>query len=89
MRTALEQNKIGWTMWDYQGGFGVVTKKNGTTTEDDGVLRALGLRAEHINRDHSASHCLHRGAFSGMRWFRGGLSDGHYRSHGFHRWPGC
>ena len=44
VRTALEQNHIGWTMWDYQGGFGVVTKTNGTTTEDDGVLRALGLR---------------------------------------------
>jgi len=45
VRTALEQNKIGWTMWDYQGGFGVVSKANGTTTEDVGVLRALGLRS--------------------------------------------
>ena len=45
VRTALEQNKIGWTMWDYQGGFGVVTKKDGTTTEDEGVLKALGLRS--------------------------------------------
>jgi endoglucanase len=44
VRTALEQNKIGWTMWDYQGGFGVVTKNNGTTIEDEDVLRALGLR---------------------------------------------
>jgi endoglucanase len=44
VRTALEQNKIGWTMWDYQGGFGVVTKTNGNTLKDDGVLRALGLR---------------------------------------------
>jgi endoglucanase len=44
VRTALEQNKIGWTMWDYQGGFGVVTKNNGTTVEDEGVLRSLGLR---------------------------------------------
>lgn len=43
-RIALEQNAIGWTMWDYQGGFGVVTKKDGTTAEDDAVLRALGLR---------------------------------------------
>jgi endoglucanase len=46
VRTALEQSHIGWTMWDYQGGFGVVTKKNGTTTEDDAVLRALGLRTK-------------------------------------------
>jgi hypothetical protein len=45
VRTALEQNKIGWTMWDYQGGFGVVSKANGATTEDVGVLRALGLRS--------------------------------------------
>ncbi len=44
VRTALEQNRIGWTMWDYQGGFGVVTKKNGTTVEDETVLHALGLR---------------------------------------------
>ena len=44
VRTALEQNGIGWTMWDYQGGFGVVTKKDGTTTADEGVLHALGLR---------------------------------------------
>ncbi len=43
VRTALEQNHIGWTMWDYQGGFGVVTKKDGTTTQDDAVLKALGL----------------------------------------------
>jgi len=43
VRTAFEQNGIGWTMWDYQGGFGVVTKKEGTTTQDDAVLRALGL----------------------------------------------
>jgi endoglucanase len=44
VRTTLEQNKIGWTMWDYQGGFGVVTKNNGTTVVDESVLRALGLR---------------------------------------------
>jgi aryl-phospho-beta-D-glucosidase BglC (GH1 family) len=44
VRTALEQNGIGWTMWDYQGGFGVVYKKDGTTTEDVEVLKALGLR---------------------------------------------
>jgi endoglucanase len=46
VRTALERNNIGWTMWDYQGGFGVVTKKDGTTSQDDGVLRALGLRSQ-------------------------------------------
>ena len=43
MRVALERNHIGWAMWDYQGGFGVVTKANGQTTPDALVLRALGL----------------------------------------------
>jgi len=44
VRTALERNGIGWTMWDYAGSFGVVTKKDGKTAADDGVLRALGLK---------------------------------------------
>ena len=45
MRAAFEKNHIGWAMWDYQGGFGVVTKKNGATTPDVQVLEALGLHA--------------------------------------------
>lgn len=44
VRSVLEQNNIGWTMWDYQGGFGVVSKDTGSTVEDDGVLKALGLK---------------------------------------------
>ena len=44
VRKALEQNNIGWTMWDYRGGFGVVTKQNGASVPDEGVLHALGLR---------------------------------------------
>ncbi|HWC17940.1 MAG TPA: cellulase family glycosylhydrolase [Terriglobales bacterium] len=44
VRSALEANNIGWTMWDYRGGFGVVTKQNGSTTPDDGILHALGLK---------------------------------------------
>jgi endoglucanase len=43
-RTAFEKNGIGWTMWDYSGSFGVVTKKDGRTTVDDGTLKALGLK---------------------------------------------
>jgi aryl-phospho-beta-D-glucosidase BglC (GH1 family) len=43
VRSILEQNRIGWTMWDYQGGFGVVSKDTGSTVEDEGVLKALGL----------------------------------------------
>ena len=44
VRTSLEKNSIGWTMWDYSGSFGVVSKKDGKTTVDDGVLKALGLK---------------------------------------------
>jgi len=44
VRTALEQNGIGWAMWDYSGSFGVVTKKDGKTVADDGVLKALGMK---------------------------------------------
>jgi aryl-phospho-beta-D-glucosidase BglC (GH1 family) len=43
-RTAFEKNHIGWTAWDYQGGFGVVSKYNGATHDDDVTLRGLGLK---------------------------------------------
>jgi len=43
-RTAFEKNHIGWTMWDYQGGFGVVYKENGALRDDAVVLRSLGLK---------------------------------------------
>jgi endoglucanase len=43
-RTAFEKNGIGWTMWDYSGSFGVVTKKDGKATPDEGTLKALGLK---------------------------------------------
>jgi aryl-phospho-beta-D-glucosidase BglC (GH1 family) len=43
MRVALEKNRIGWAMWDYQGGFSVVIKANGATTPDEDTLNALGL----------------------------------------------
>ena len=43
MRVAFEKYHIGWAMWDYQGGFSVVTKANGVTTPDADVLHALGL----------------------------------------------
>jgi endoglucanase len=44
VRTALEKYGIGWTMWDYAGGFSVVERKDGKTTPDDGTLKALGLK---------------------------------------------
>lgn len=43
MRVALEKNHIGWAMWDYQGGFSVVTKANSATTPDQDIVTALGL----------------------------------------------
>ncbi len=46
VRTALEMHGIGWTMWDYAGGFGLVTKQRGQTIVDEPLLAALGLRSE-------------------------------------------
>jgi hypothetical protein len=43
-RSAFEKNLIGWTAWDYQGGFGVVYKENGALRDDQVALRGLGLR---------------------------------------------
>jgi len=43
MRTALEKYGIGWTMWDYAGGFAVVNKQNGHATPDAEIVKALGL----------------------------------------------
>jgi hypothetical protein len=46
VRSALEADGIGWTMWDYRGGFGVVTKEDGQPAQVDGtVVEALGLAA--------------------------------------------
>lgn len=46
VRTSLERHGMGWAMWDYGGGFGVVTKPNpnGPAVPDDLTLKALGLR---------------------------------------------
>jgi aryl-phospho-beta-D-glucosidase BglC (GH1 family) len=45
MRVAFEAHNIGWSMWDYQGGFALVTKDGGKTTVDAAVANALGLKA--------------------------------------------
>ena len=42
VRTTLEKYDIGWTMWDYSGGFGVVTKQNGQPVPDEVTVKALG-----------------------------------------------
>jgi endoglucanase len=43
VRTSLEKHGIGWAMWEYHGGFGVVTTDNGQPTPDEQTMRALGL----------------------------------------------
>jgi endoglucanase len=43
VRTALERHGMGWTLWDYSGSFGVVTKKDGRSVADEVTRRALGL----------------------------------------------
>jgi endoglucanase len=43
VRTALEKRGIGWAMWEYHGGFGVVTMQDGQPVPDEATLRALGL----------------------------------------------
>jgi hypothetical protein len=44
VRTAFEADGIGWAMWDYRGGFGVVTKQDGQPAQVDGaIVGALGL----------------------------------------------
>jgi aryl-phospho-beta-D-glucosidase BglC (GH1 family) len=42
-RTALEKYGFGWTMWDYSGSFGIVTKKDGQAAPDPSISKALGL----------------------------------------------
>jgi len=45
MRVAFEADGIGWTMWDYRGNFGVVTKEDGQPAQvDEKTAEALGLK---------------------------------------------
>ena len=46
VRSALEENHIGWAMWDYRGNFGVVEHTSTQITPDPAILRALGLNAD-------------------------------------------
>ena len=43
VRTVLEKYGMGWTMWDYAGGFSVAVTTDGKRVADEGTLRALGL----------------------------------------------
>lgn len=48
VRVALEADGMGWTMWDYRGNFGVVTKAEGAAAvPDPAVVNALGLHAKY------------------------------------------
>lgn len=42
VRSSLEKHNIGWTMWDYSGGFAVVVKQDGQPQVDDVTVKALG-----------------------------------------------
>jgi endoglucanase len=42
VRSSLERRGVGWAMWDYGGGFGVVTKENGKSVADPMTVQALG-----------------------------------------------
>jgi endoglucanase len=44
VRTALEAQGIGWTMWDYAESFAVAPGEPGQRVPDQRVLKALGLR---------------------------------------------
>ena len=46
MRVSFEAHKVGWSMWDYQGSFALVTKASGKTMVDASVADALGLKAQ-------------------------------------------
>lgn len=41
VRTTLEKYGIGWTMWDYSGGFAVVVKQDGHAVPDELTVKAL------------------------------------------------
>jgi len=46
VRTSLEKYGIGWTLWDYSGGFGIITLSGGSAVPDGPALRALGLKSQ-------------------------------------------
>ena len=47
VRAALERHGIGWTMWDYAGGFGVAVREKGGRAElDPETAAALGLKTK-------------------------------------------
>jgi len=45
-RMALEEQGIGWAVWDYRGSFAVVSKTNGKATPIPAIATALGLHSQ-------------------------------------------
>ncbi len=45
VKVALEEQGIGWAMWDWSGNFGLVQHIDGKVVPDANVLRSLGLAA--------------------------------------------
>jgi endoglucanase len=54
VRAALEKHGIGWAMWEYHGGFGVVTTEKGQSAPDKETLRALGLLRKYQSSDNNS-----------------------------------
>jgi endoglucanase len=54
VRTALEMHGIGWTMWDFAGDFGLVTKRSGQIVVDESIVSALGLGSADPMDSHGA-----------------------------------
>ena len=44
VRIGLEQQGIGWAMWDWSGNFGLVTRKDNAVVPDAAIAHALGLK---------------------------------------------
>jgi aryl-phospho-beta-D-glucosidase BglC (GH1 family) len=50
VRSSLEKHNIGWTMWDYSGGFAVVVKQHGQSRIDELTVKALGRTLPQMER---------------------------------------
>jgi len=44
VRLALDRYRIGWAMWEFDGSFGLVFRKNGRAVADKAIVQALGLK---------------------------------------------
>ena len=56
VRGSLDAHGVGWTTWDYDGGFGVVTRENGRPVPDEMTLRALGRKTPAGGNERAINH---------------------------------